>query len=58
MADGDALHSTRTKAFSAVGIQKTLEKRPFNLFSSIFSIHPKKTLSFRLLKSTKPSTGK
>jgi len=27
MADGDALHSTRTKAFSAVGIQKTLEKR-------------------------------
>jgi hypothetical protein len=27
MADGDALHVTRTKAFSAVGIQKTLEKR-------------------------------
>jgi hypothetical protein len=27
MADGDALHVTRTKAFSAVGVQKTLEKR-------------------------------
>jgi hypothetical protein len=25
MADGDALHVTRTKAFSAVEIQKTLE---------------------------------
>jgi hypothetical protein len=25
MADGNALHVTRTKAFSAVGIQKTLE---------------------------------
>jgi len=42
MADGDALHNTRTKAFSAVGIQKTLEKRlVFNLFSSNFSIHLK-----------------
>jgi len=44
MADGDALHSTRTKAFSAVGIQKTLGKRlAFNLFSSNFSIHRKDT---------------
>jgi hypothetical protein len=29
MADSDALHVTRTKAFSAVGIQKTLEKGLF-----------------------------
>jgi hypothetical protein len=35
MADGDALHVTRTKAFSAVGIQKTLEKR---LLSIIFPV--------------------
>jgi hypothetical protein len=27
MADGHALHVTRTKAFSAVEIQKTLENR-------------------------------
>ena len=27
MADGDALHVARTKALSAVGIQKTLESR-------------------------------
>jgi hypothetical protein len=27
MADGHALHVTRTKAFSAVEIQKTLESR-------------------------------
>jgi hypothetical protein len=29
MADGNALHVTRTKAFSAVEIQKTLERRLF-----------------------------
>jgi len=35
MADGDALHVTRTKAFSAVGVQKTLEK---GLISIIFPV--------------------
>jgi len=36
MADGDALHVTRTKAFSAVGIQKTLERRLFSIFFPVF----------------------
>jgi hypothetical protein len=43
MADSDALHITRTKASSAVGIQKTLEKRRRSLFSSI-SAHLSKFL--------------
>jgi hypothetical protein len=33
MADGDALHVTRTKAFSAVGIQKTLENTASTMFT-------------------------
>jgi hypothetical protein len=36
MADGDALHVTRTKAFSAVGIQKTLGKRLTQSFFQYF----------------------
>ncbi|NMM10535.1 MAG: hypothetical protein HHJ16_09705 [Polaromonas sp.] len=35
MADGDALHVTRTKAFSAVGVRKYWKKDCDNLFSSI-----------------------
>ncbi|MDB5966052.1 MAG: hypothetical protein JWQ72_2552, partial [Polaromonas sp.] len=35
MADGDALHVTRTKAFSAVEGQKTLESRRKGLLSGI-----------------------
>jgi hypothetical protein len=44
MADSDALHITRTKAFSAVGIQKTLEKRRFCIFFPVFLRTPYKTL--------------
>jgi hypothetical protein len=36
MADGNALHVTRTKAFSAVEIQKTLERRLFSIFFPVF----------------------
>ncbi|UUZ69780.1 hypothetical protein LP416_10830 [Polaromonas sp. P2-4] len=36
MADGDALHVTRTKAFSVVGGQKTLEKDSASPLSSAF----------------------
>jgi hypothetical protein len=45
MADGNALHVTRTKAFSAVEIQKTLEKR---LFAICFPVSPQGTeLAFK-----------
>jgi len=43
MADGDALHSTRTKAFLQSGIQKTLEKRLLILFPVFFSSSVKDT---------------
>ena len=41
MADGDALHITRTKAFSAVEGQKTLGRRRLSLLSSISIKHRK-----------------
>jgi hypothetical protein len=44
------LHSTRTKAFSAVGDSENTGKKTFNLFSSIFSIQPKRHLPFEELK--------
>ena len=39
MADDDALHATRTKAFSAVEGQKTLERRQLSLLSSVAIKH-------------------
>jgi len=50
MADGDALHSTRTKAFSAVGNSENTGKKTFNPFSSIFSTQRKRHLLFEELK--------
>jgi hypothetical protein len=42
MADGTALHSTRTKAFSAVRDSENTGKKTFNLFSGIFSFQHKR----------------
>jgi hypothetical protein len=42
MADGDALHATRTKVLSVVEIQKVLRSRLFyQLFSALFTLTDK-----------------
>jgi hypothetical protein len=53
MADGDALHVTRTKAFSAVEGQKTLESRRLSLLSSAFSTRSQTTKGPVLILSLK-----
>jgi len=39
MADGDALHVTRTKAFSAVGVRKHWKADGLSLLSSVSTKH-------------------
>jgi hypothetical protein len=57
MADGDALHVTRTKAFSAVEGQKTLRtRRGSRVFSVLFLTHfsPSGLLSLQAQKAGSP----
>jgi hypothetical protein len=57
MADGDALHVTRTKAFSAVGIQKTLERRLTSIFFPVFLQNTGQASAWVFVKSKDSKAG-
>jgi len=56
MADGDALHATRTKVLSVVEIQKVLKSRRFNpLFNTLLHRMDKHERLEALFKNFQPS---